>query len=155
MPKIILFFLIFTAYYYLNIDQKQIRAALTPLADTQQFATIWLEHYFETYGDQAPNRDETHLMIMQKTDLYNLYKHEMDTSNPPRPIVSKTRFNSLWNVLFPKCRCRPWCDIPGKCDICYEIDRLRRTEEDSIVQEKLKEAHHMHRGGMFMLERHE
>lgn len=132
-----------------------IRAALTPMADIQQLATLWLEHYFETYGDQAPNQDETHLHIMQKKDLYILYESEMLKSDPPCATVSYTRFIKLWNVLFPKCRSRPWCDIPGKCDICYEIDRQRRTEEDSVVQDMLKKAHLLHRGGMFMLERNE
>ena len=27
------------------------RNGLTPLSDIQQFATIWLEQYFEAYGD--------------------------------------------------------------------------------------------------------
>jgi hypothetical protein len=32
---------------------------------------------------------------------------------------------------------------------------VRRSSEDPKVQEKLKEAHHLHRGGLFMLERNE
>lgn len=79
----------------------------------------------------------------------------MEKSEPPRQTVSNNRFNKLWEVLFPKCRSRPWCDIPGKCNLCYEIDRQRHTEEDSIVQDMLKKAHLLHRGGMFMLERNE
>jgi hypothetical protein len=59
------------------------------------------------------------------------------------------------NTLFPTCIKRPWVDIPGKCDTCYEIDRLRKSSEDSAVQLKCKEAHIMHRNGMFMLERKE
>ena len=134
-------------------DEKMFRAALCPLADNQQLAIIWLEEYFLKYGDSAPNRDETHLLIMHKSDIYKRYVHELETSFPPRKFVSYSRFIALWNVLFPKYINRPWCDIPGKCDICYEIDKQRRTIEESIVQEKLKEAHHLHRGGLFMLER--
>jgi hypothetical protein len=121
----------------------------------QQLCSLWLENYFEKYGDSAPNRDEVHLLIMQRKDLYKRYVHELSSASLPQNTVSESRFLQLWDVLFPKCINRPWCDIPGKCDICYEIDRLRRTSEDSIVQKHLKDAHHLHRGGMFMLERNE
>jgi hypothetical protein len=43
--------------------------------------------------------------------------------------------------------------LPGKCDICYEIDTLRRSSQDKETQEQLNIAHHLHRGGMFNLER--
>ena len=132
-----------------------VRSAFCPLAESQQFAVNWMENYFDTYGDKAPNRDEIHLLIMQKADVYKLYAHEFQNSSPPRKVISYSRFLGLWNALFPKCINRPWCDIPGKCDICYEIDKQRRTSEDAVVQEKLREAHHIHRGGMIMLERQE
>jgi len=41
----------------------------------------------------------------------------------------------------------------GTCDTCYEIDTLRRSSPDSETQEQLKRAHHLHRGGLFNLER--
>jgi len=151
---ILMFNLIYNLLFSI-LDPKMIRAAITPYAETQMMCSIWLENYFEKYGDKAPNRDETHLLIMQKNDLFKSYIHEFSNSNPPRSVVSESKFIELWNVLYPTCVSRPWCDIPGKCDICYEIDRLRRSSEESIVQEKLKEAHHLHRGGMFMLERNE
>lgn len=128
-------------------------ACQTPLAETQQNCILWLERYFETYGDQAPNRDETHLLIMEKGDLFALYEKELKATN--RPTVNYSRFIALWNTAFPTCINRPWCDIPGKCDTCYEIDRQRRTTEDAAVQTQLKHAHQLHRGGMFMLERNE
>ena len=39
------------------------------------------------------------------------------------------------------------------CDTCYEIDTLRRSSPDLETQEQLKRAHHLHRGGLFNLER--
>jgi hypothetical protein len=132
-----------------------IRAAITPYAERQVMCTLWLEEYFDTYGDQAPNKNETHLLIMQKKCLYQSYNHQFQNSSPPRAVVTESKFIELWNVLFPTCINRSWCDIPGKCDTCYEIDRMRRSSEEKVVQEKLREAHHLHRGGMFMLERNE
>jgi hypothetical protein len=130
-----------------------IRASLQPLAETQQFCSIWLLEYFEKYGDKSPNGEETKLHLMKKNDVYYQYTHEFNLKK--RPIVSETKFINLWNVLYPQYCMRQYCDIPGKCETCYEIDRLRRITDESVVQEKLREAHHLHRGGMFMLERNE
>ena len=137
------------------LDDKMIRAALCPLSEVQNQAHLWLERYFETYGDVAPNGDEVRLLIMQKLDAYKKYCHEFTSLTLKRPIVDYSTFNSLWKTLFPKCVRRPWCSVPGKCNTCYEIDRLRRIEEDVNIQDKLREAHAMHRGGLFMLERNE
>lgn len=41
----------------------------------------------------------------------------------------------------------------GKCDTCYEIDKMRRTSNCAETQKQLKVAHHLHRGGLFNLER--
>ena len=41
----------------------------------------------------------------------------------------------------------------GTCDTCYEIDTQRRSSPDVETQEQLKRAHHLHRGGLFNLER--
>jgi hypothetical protein len=132
-----------------------IRAALTPLAEVQNMAQVWLERYFATYGDFAPNRDEVRLLIMQKQDVYKKYVAEFEGALLKRDVVDIGTFNSLWATLFPKCVMRPWCSVPGKCFTCYEIDRLRRVEEDGHIQHKLRQAHAMHRGGLFMLERNE
>jgi hypothetical protein len=43
--------------------------------------------------------------------------------------------------------------VPGKCKICGEIDRIRKTKHHLVYQTACKEAHQLHRGGMFMLER--
>jgi len=78
-------------------------------------------------------------------------------------------------TIFPRYINRPWCDLPGtfatydlcpfcilyistyslpgKCDICYEIDTLRRSSQDKETQEQLNIANHLYRGGMFNLER--
>jgi hypothetical protein len=132
-----------------------VKAALTPLADNQQHATVWLGEYFRKYGDCAPNRDEVHLLIMQKKELYDQYVNEFKAAKRSEDIIGYTRFIELWNVLYPRAINRPWCSIPGKCNVCGEIDRKRREASESYVQECLRDAHHVHRGGMIMLERQE
>jgi hypothetical protein len=88
----------------------------------------------------------------EKQIIYEAYKNELGEKVD---YVDKQRFYELWNVLFPKVIQRVAVDICGKCWLCYEVEKLRQTSEESIVQEYAKRAHHLHRGGMFMLERNE
>ncbi len=104
------------------------------------------------YGDSAPDRDITKVSVAEKQAVYQIYKQELGDKTR---IVDLPRFYEIWNVLFPRIVQRLAVDICGKCWLCYEIDKLRQSSEDSIVQEYAKQAHHLHRGGMFMLERNE
>ncbi len=132
-----------------------IRAALTPCSSAQQFCSIWLKQYFKTYGDKQPNGEEIKLSLITKMEVYEAYKLEFTVlTSPSREVVTYSTFNQLWNVLYPYCTIRPYVDIPGKCDTCYGIDRLRRTAEGKRVQQACEHAHVLHRGGLFMLERH-
>lgn len=133
------------------VEEAWCSAALTPTAIAQQFASVWLQRYFVKFGDRAPNRLETDLLIMAKRNVYDQYCREMTKLN--QKCISKSVFITLWNSVFPRYINRPWCDIPGKCQTCFEIDWLRRTCQDDATLEQLKRAHHMHRGGLFMLER--
>ena len=129
-----------------------VRAGLSPLAEVQRVAIKWLERYFELYGDDIPNADEVMIQVMLKKSVYELYVKHMKQQGD-RETIDLPRFYTIWNVLFPKHRKRPYCDIPGSCDTCYQIDRLRRQENDTHTVQMLKDAHLMHRGGLFMLER--
>ena len=137
--------------WFLLLDLEMVRAAMTPLADSQHFAVIWLEDHFNKFGDHAPNSLETHLSISNKKDVWQEYKKESEEKH--LDVVSKERFNELWNTLFPHFLIRPWIDVPGKCETCYEIDTQRRTCKDTAIHEALKQCHHLHRGGLFMPER--
>jgi len=110
-----------------------------------------MREYFETYGDQAPNSTDVAIPVMSKRDLYNRYVEEMNSSLPPRSFVDEPRFKSLWLTLFPNDRLRQFCTIPGKCLVCSKIDEIRT--DNLIVLNKCKEAHLLHRGGLFMRER--
>jgi hypothetical protein len=141
------------SYVYIVVfsDPSLVRAALMPCNDTHQHCSNWLDTYFKRYGDFAPNKDEIKLAITRKKEIYSMYVADFSG----RPVLDEQKFYVLWNTLFPRCVSRPWCDIPGKCETCYEIDRGRRESTDPEVQESLRQAHLIHRGGMFMLERNE
>jgi hypothetical protein len=114
---------------------------------------IWLHNYFIGFGDVAPNKDEVMLAINSKAESYEAYKKEFKVTD--QTVLDYTTFIDIWNGLFPNYIQRPWVSIPGKCDTCYIIDKMRKEAESSIVVKLLNEAHLLHRGGMFMLERHE
>ena len=140
---------LFLCYYKQNIDSDMVRAAITPLAECQRIAVIWMKDFFNIQGDHSPDSNDIMLQIMLKSNAYDKYCESMT----PRRCVSESKFKELWNVLFPHVQMRPNCDIPGKCHICYEIDRQRRQEHDAHTSIMLQEAHLLHRGGMFHLER--
>lgn len=133
------------------LDKDMIIAAQTPMSETQQICIHWMKNHFEICGDKSPNRDETHLIIMTKLEVYQTYEKQMADRN--QKTVSSKLFNTLWRDLFPTCVARPWVDIPGKCSTCAYIDQMRRSSRSEVVQENLKKAFSLHRGGMFMLER--
>ena len=123
--------------------------ALNPKKDSNFLCTAWLLRHFNLYGDKAPTSDKIKMSITHKNEVYQKYINDLKQN----PKVSLNRFYELWNCLFPFSINRPWCDIPGKCPTCENIDRLRRTTTSSAVLAKLQEAHLLHRGGLFNLER--
>ena len=89
---------------YAEVDDAMIRAALTPLSDSQQECSLWLDKYFTVNGDHVPNSNEIRLSISTKKDLWQLYCHELQReSNFPRSFVSYSIFVTIWNVLYPYC----------------------------------------------------
>jgi len=131
-----------------------VEAAITPFSEHYQDCILWLNWFFKTFGDKMPNFDEIRLSLMGKTEVYEHYKKDSISDRGEHyQLVSYSMFVSLWNICFPHCVIRPFCDIPGKCDICFEIDKMRQATDTTIVQEHLRQAHLLHRGGMFMLER--
>jgi hypothetical protein len=129
-----------------------VRAAICPLNDASREAVIWMESFFDIC-DKDPTRELVHCNVSTKKEVWEMYLQDKQLSQSN--YVSYMAFVDIWNGMFPYCICRSWVDIPGKCNICCEIDRQRRSCPDRLVQKRLKEAHHMHRGGLFMLEREE
>jgi len=137
-----------------GLDPYMVRAALQPFSQRQQMCRVWMEDYFKTFGDHQPNSEFNKLSVLTKRDVYDTYKQEFAIKHSPaRPVVGYSTFTELWNVMFPYVTIRPFVDVPGKCDICFEIDRLRRSSGDRVLQDAARKAHQLHRGGFFMPER--
>lgn len=133
-----------------------VRAALMPLSDGQQFCATWIRNFFDKFGDHIPNSDTVRISLTSKTELHHLYTlhmQQISTEGYQIPVIQYTDFVNILNGAFPLCEFRSYCDIPGKCQTCYEIDQLRNSRKEAIAQEMLKTAHALHRGGLFMLER--
>lgn|GEM_PF-4395433 len=135
------------------VDSAWVRSALTPLSAIQSACANWLKAYFYTHGDSKPDEEGICLSVGLKRDIYDKYVNEKQCVD--KKYVSLQVFYSLWNVLFPRVKIRTYCDIPGHCDTCYNIDKGRRSSDDRTVHQKYKEAHILHRGGLFELERNE
>ena len=60
----------------LNIfaDYYMVQAALTPKSEPQFLAKVWMENFFDTYGDKSPNSEEVMLSMMQNANVFNKYK---------------------------------------------------------------------------------
>ena len=124
---------------------------LTPYAESNQFARIWIDNYFNNFADSKPNHITIHAALTYRKDLWEQYKLEMELIN--QSFLDESYFNRLWHVLFPFYEIRQWLNVPGKCDICMEIDKVRRTSTDKDTLSAAKQAHLLHKAGMFGLER--
>ena len=135
-----------------STDPSLVRAAITPHSSTQIFCTVWLKKYFNIFGDEAPNRQETYLSLCEKQDVYEIYVEEFQ-KYPDLAVVTYPRFLEIWNVLFPRVVIRKYCEVLGKCSTCYEIDKRRKETNCKAVQEAIKIVQQIHRGGIVMPER--
>ena len=129
-----------------------LHSAFTPKAESQQSAAQWMSEFFGMC-DQSPNSQFTKVNDDSKLEVFKRYQKEIQDMDPDGHVVDYTTFCKLWNRVFPYCVKRDHCSIPGKCSTCAAIDKLRRSAEDRVTLLRLKEAHMLHRGGMFMQER--
>lgn len=98
--------------FFNHADEEWVQAALAPSSDAQQYCIIWLQDHFSKFGDRAPNRYETYLIITARRNIYKDYVAEFKRRN--QPYVQESVFSNLWVTIFPRYINRPWCDIPGK-----------------------------------------
>lgn len=105
--------------------------------------------------DYSPNSEARRVDVYDKSELFRIYEEKFGNENNAMATVSYAKFCEMWNYIFPKYHTADFCNIPGKCWVCYEIDCLRQSTDDSVVLKKCQEAHQLHRGGMFALERGE
>ena len=147
---------------FLFIDEDFVRCAMTPMSEADRYCIWWLQDYFQTVGDSAPNDSETSLnmgtiknqYISKATDDMSSQSSlsaittelSKDDSNDPgidaetsfnphigSNIVSYRRFCELWSALFPKAINRPYRSIMGKCKTCQEIDEGKKKADTTAV----------------------
>jgi hypothetical protein len=136
------------------IPETMIRAALTPsnarinsisIVDHNQLAVVWLEEYVDHFADVSPNSEFKKLNVTFLSEIYATYKSSEGIKKSGK-FVSYNTFLELWSIIFPYATKRPWCNIPGKCETCYQIDKARRNTTDYKIQKMLQELHTIHRG---------
>lgn len=132
-------------------NDDMITSALLPANDNDMYVSLWLEDYFMSYGDSAPNQNVHQISATFKNEIFIEYQREMLELN--KTAVDNKRFYEIWNACFPNYLVRPYVNVTGKCDLCYAIDYQRRMSTDPKKKEALRQAHILHRGGFFMPER--
>lgn len=133
-------------------DREMIRAAMTPASPAQIFAKLFIIDYVESFADVSPNSNDEFVTASTRKQVFDEYEEYCNRHNV-EPI-GLMRFYKIWSVLFPTLKLRPWKNVVGKCDVCYEIDRRRKSGECTRCEhEALKQLHHLHRGGLVMIER--
>jgi len=137
-----------------NVPENIIRAALTPspakfnsgtIVDRNALAVAWLEHYVDHFADISPNSEFKKVNASFLKEVYEMYLNS-EVVKKTGKFVSYNIFLDLWGVIFPYATKRPWCNIPGKCETCYQIDKARRNTTDAKIHVMLQELHTIHRG---------
>lgn len=136
------------------VPDKMIRAALTPMKseigeklifDKVAYALQWLERHLDNFADVSPNSDLVKVHSNTKEAIYLEYLNDRGVKKTGQ-FISRNKFLELWFIIFPNAKLTPWCNIPGKCNICYEIDKERRATTDDVKQKHLRDCHTIHRG---------
>ena len=79
-----------------------VRAALTPLSITSQFAVEWLYKYFEHYAENALHLDYNKLIIADKRSAWKEYKSDYKNNAISENVLDYSSFIQLWNATFPE-----------------------------------------------------
>jgi hypothetical protein len=114
-----------------------------------------MEQYLEGLSQWNPMKYEAEVFVQEKKDAFAAYQTAFlpMKSEGEVELFNLQRFSEVWDVIFPEYRYRKWCDIPGHCATCKHIEEARNSTTDLLVHQMAKEAHLLHRGGLFMPER--
>lgn len=127
------------------------QCGLVPSTPECTAAVQWFREYFDACGDHAPNGRGTHLEITDKIDIYRTYEADMQQAGDE--ILDYTRWIRLWETVFPYVTMRTYKQVTGKCWTCYYINEGRRKHNTHACQVAYKQAHMLHRCGLYMRER--
>ena len=112
----------------LDLDTRHIQAAIMPKSREALLAFVWLELYFNQYGDHAPNAaGEIHLDPIEKKTIWEEYVRDITEWYPGERYYSYSKLLELWDLLFPFVSIRVYKAVTGKCNCCALICGLRCT----------------------------
>lgn len=129
-----------------------ITSAVSPSSSVQQDVIAWIDNYSNRFGDFSPNSKVIFLAVTHKKQLYEDYRADMN--NLHENFVNETIVLEIWRTSLPYVCLRPRCCVTGKCDTCYKIDTIRQNHSrNTAMMQAAAQAHLLHRGGMFQLEK--
>ena len=129
-----------------------IQAGLTPSTPACTATAMWFKEHFELSGDPAPNGAGVHLEVTDKImSIYEMYTGDMHAQG--EEILSYSRWLKIWSTTFPNVTMRAYKQVTGKCWTCYNISEGRRSNKGKVYQKAYKEAHFLHRCGLYKPER--
>lgn len=102
-----------------GVESDWVRSAGTSVSDDQIFCSIWLKEYFELC-DQSPTSRCTFVNVSEKSEVYKLYKNNMQSSG--RDVLAQNTFLDMWAKLYPFSVKRPRCEILGENTLRFTLD---------------------------------
>ena len=141
------------AKHGLSMSTRQAQAGTLPNTRISIVSFMWMETYFNQYGDHIPNSyGQIHLDYIEKTTLYEEYCRDLSHTHPEAGFLSYPRFCDLWRSHFKHVSIRKHKGVTGKFQSCSLMIGLRYCCTDPKRRQLLVELHALHRS-MFMLER--
>ena len=141
------------AKHGLKMDTRQAQAGTIPNTRQHIVSFMWMETYFNQYGDHIPNSNgQIHLDFIEKTTLYEEYCRDVSYAHPDAGFMTYPRFCELWKSHFKHVSIRKHKGVTGKCSSCSLMTGLRYSCTDPKRRQLLVELHALHRS-MFMQER--
>lgn len=140
----------FMCLIQIAVVQEIITAGLTPNSQKYQNAGYWFESFFEESADNCPNRNEMHMEVMSKAELYVA---DQAVFHPGEGVLTYNHWNEMWKTVYPHVKMRVYKQVTGKCWTCLFISERRKVAQTRLERLALKELHQMHRSGLYMLER--
>ena len=115
---------------------------------------LWFEDQRE-YGDAQPNSDEVHLAESTKKDVHEKYVQDYSIEYDDDSYLSYKLFCKFWRTAFPDVKLRALKSVVGKCWTCAWIDDGKKSATSNAESKAFRDLHQLHRGGLYMLERHQ
>lgn len=106
----------------------------------------YLESHFKCIGDEIPNKDEIHIELCDKKEIYNEYvAFCLCKMGGDVHILSESRFLHIWKQQYERVKIRRYKAVTGKCHTCAILSELRKKEHRPKMQQGITHLHALHR----------